>query len=221
MSPTQGRVGAGSTEPTGVKVVKYLGIGCLVAIVAAVLLAIGVVVYGVGVVNRGATLRNEAAVQEKANQAVFDDMWKQIAQIAELNDSYKEDFRKAWADILKAQNSGERGGQINVIINRMNPKFDSKLTGRVMTVVESKRTQFLNHQKKLLDIKLQHDNLRTRFPSGFILRTFGDASELDVKIVTSTRTQDTFESGKDDDISLRPGQKKEPEKKAEPQPAGK
>jgi hypothetical protein len=184
-------------------------IGCGVLFAGGAVLLIGAMMWYFGIVNREVTLRNQAKAQETANQAVFDNMWKSIAQIAQVNDEYKEDFRKSWKDILGAQSGDGRAATVNVVMNRINPKFDSSLSKKVMTVIEGSRKEFLNNQEKLIDIKREHDNLRETVPSKWIV---GSVAELKITIITSTRTSDTFESGKDDDISIR----KKPELKVEP-----
>ena len=180
-------------------------IGCGAVMFGGLVLFMACVCWYFGIVNSEARLRNKANAQAKANEAVFDNMWKTIAQVAEVNDSYKEDFRNAWKDILGAQGSAGRSAVVNVTMNRINPKFDSKLSKKVMTVIEANRKEFLNNQKQLVDIKREHDNLRTTAPSKWFV---GNVPELQITIVTSGRTNDTFESGRDDDISLRPSQKK-------------
>lgn len=187
-------------------------LGCAGLVVLGLVLVAGAIAWYFSIVNSEARLRNAAAAQETANTAVFDNMWKSIAQIAEVNDDYKDTFRTAWKDILGANSGQGRATAVNVVMNRINPKLDSSLSKKLMTVIEGSRKEFLNNQKKLIDIKREHDNLRTTMPSKLIV---GSVPELKITIVTSGRTQDTFESGKEDDISIRPGKKKEETPKAE------
>lgn len=180
-----------------------LGLGVLV--ILFVVLCLGGVGYCFHVFNSEATLRNKAGAQQKANEATFDNTWKTISQVAQVNDEYKEDFRKSWKEILEAQNGGQRASMMTATMTKINPKFDSSLSKKVMTVVEGSRKEFLNGQTKLIDIKREHDNLRTTLPAKWLV---GDKPELAIVVVTSGRTNDSFESGKDDDVSLRPTQKK-------------
>jgi hypothetical protein len=181
---------------------KYLlGFGIL-----GLVLGVGGFMWYFSIVNGEARLRNKAVAQQKANEAVFDNMWKTIAQVSNVADDHKEDFRTSWKEILTSQNSGERGGMINVVINKINPQLDSSLRKRVQTVVEASRKEFLNNQKQLIDIKREHDNMRTTAPSMWFV---GTVPELEITIVTSTRTGDVFDAGKDDNIDLRPGKKEE------------
>jgi hypothetical protein len=182
-------------------------IGFVVVVGLIILIGGGIFLYTISVGNSEVELRNRAAAEQKANEAIFDNVWKTIAQQANVKDDYKEDFRKSWTDIVSAQNSGARNGGLKVFINRFNPKLDSSIYKKLMNTIEGQRKEFLTAQKKLIDIKREHDNLRTRRPSKWVV---GDVPELEIKIITSQRTGDVFESGQDNDISLRPGQKDAP-----------
>jgi hypothetical protein len=51
----------------------------------------------------------------------------------------------------------------------------------------------------LRDIKLQHDNLRLKFPTKIFV---GGKPALDITLVTSTKTEDIFQQGKEDNINI-------------------
>lgn len=157
--------------------------------------------YGVSVVNNEISLRKQVEAQQKANEAVFDTVWKTISQQANVKDDYKEDFRKVWEDILKAQNSGD--SSFKVFINRVNPNFDSEIYKKLMNTIEAQRKDFLNNQKKLLDINREHEFTINKFPNKFILQMFGNAQPIEVKIVTSEKTEEAFKTQKEDNIKLR------------------
>jgi len=182
---------------------KGVLIGCGACLGLLVFTVLGVVVYIVSTSNKEVRLRNEAGAQQKANEAIFDNVWKTIAQQANVKDDYKDDFRKVWQDIVQGQASGSKGS-LNVFVNRFNPNFDSDIYKKLMNTIEGQRKEFLNNERKLIDIKREHDNLRQTMPSSLIC---GGRPEIEIKIVTSGRTQDVFESGKEDDINLRPQSK--------------
>jgi hypothetical protein len=179
-------------------------VGMLVSVVLLIVVVGGAALYGVSISNQEVRLRNKAVAQQKANEAVFDNMWKTIAQTCEVKDDYKDTFRESWTKIISAQNSGEAASAIKVTINRINPKLSAKIFTQTMTVIESSRKEFTNNQKQLVDIKREHDDIRQTWPGSMIC---GGRPELEITIVTSTRTGDAFKNGKDDDISLRPKQK--------------
>jgi len=69
------------------------------------------------------------------------------------------------------------------------------------TAVEVYRTKFSRTQQKLIDIKREDDNMHTKFPDKWIV---GTTKDLEINIVTSTKTEKTFATGKEDDINLFP-----------------
>lgn len=111
---------------------------------------------------------------------------------------------------MSAQSQTGRGGAVTVMLSKINPKFDSKIYFKVMSVVEAGRKEFLNNQKQLIDIKREHDNLRTKAPSRWFV---GNVPEMEIKIVTSGRTAEAFDTGVDDDVNLRPVPKDVPKNK--------
>jgi hypothetical protein len=70
-----------------------------------------------------------------------------------------------------------------------------------MKIIVSQRDGFKFRQKEILDYKREHDNLLTTFPNIMFASILG-RNKIDVVIVTSTRTEDAFRSGKDDDVNL-------------------
>lgn len=169
------------------------GFGCLLAV--GVMALIVSITYS----NKEIRLRNAAAAQEQANQAIFDTVWKTIAQQAEVTDQYKESFKDIWKNLLEAQASTGRQSTVLAFVNRVNPKFSPNLLKKLMTTIESGRKDFLNGQKALVDIKLQHDNIRQTFPGSWVC---GNRPALKITIVTSAKTSDIFESSKEDDVKL-------------------
>jgi hypothetical protein len=51
-------------------------------------------------------------------------------------------------------------------------------------------------------IVLEHDNIMSKFPSGFILSTFMGRTRLEYKPITSDRTDEVIQSGKDNDVKV-------------------
>jgi hypothetical protein len=56
-------------------------------------------------------------------------------------------------------------------------------------------------QRELLSLSAQHDTLLESFPSGPILGMLG-REKIEVKIITSTKAEETMKTGVDDDVDL-------------------
>ena len=76
-----------------------------------------------------------------------------------------------------------------------------------MNVITSSRDAFTMRQKEILDLKREHDNLLDTQPSGLLLASILGRQKIDVTIVISTRTDNAFKSGKDDDVDVFQKQK--------------
>jgi hypothetical protein len=148
--------------------------------------------------NREISLRNLASGQEDANKVIFDTMWKTIQQSAAITDEYKNSFKEIYLGIMDARYS-KGDGTLMKWITENNPNFDSSMFKTLMDTVKGKREEFAQIQIKLRDIKREHDNLRTMFPSSMFL---AGRPELKVQLVTSSNTVEAFNTGKEDSIEL-------------------
>lgn len=171
----------------------------LIGLIPVVLLA---VIYGfmsVHYKNTEIRLRNQVGAQQKSNAAVFDNTWKIISQQAQISSEYKEAFKEIYPALMEGRYGNARGGALLSFITEANPQFDTKLYEKLANSVEAQRTVFTREQQKLIDLKREHDDLLAVFPSNWFV---GDREPVEIRIVTSSRTEATFESGKDDDVDL-------------------
>lgn len=198
-----------SEEKSRFGIGMILGLGCggllLIALIFGV---IGVMMY-FSASNDEISLRNQIVAQQKVNEVSFDNTWKIIAQKCEIKDDYKESFRQIHTELMQGRHY-EAGGTFMKWIKEANPKFDVSLWKDLMNTVSGERKTFERNQNKLLDLQRQHNDLLTKAPSSWFV---GSRPRIDVKIVTSTKTEKTFESGKEDDIQLRPQKTESAEKK--------
>jgi hypothetical protein len=150
--------------------------------------------------NKFVALENLYKKQISEDQLIHDEMWKILQSQAGVTENYAESFNKIYKNINDARY--KTGGEMMKWIQEANPNFDSKLYDKVMTSIEVYRTKFTDVQTKLLSIHNEMENLLTLFPSSFFLSTIGGHVLPELKIVTSTKTEKAFETGKDDDIKL-------------------
>lgn len=198
---------------------KFL-IGCGVfTAVAGLFLLIGGGIFWSwykGTYNRDAEMRSFCVGQEKKNQAIYDNVWKTVAQEAEIVNVSSEDQQKFWEKVMAANSQTARASLMTSFVNKVNPKFNISLHKKLMNTVESARKEFTNNQIMLVDKKREHDQFRTSMPVDSMLgrAVFGTFPEIKITVVTSGKTEETFETGKEDDVSLF--KKKEEPKKEEP-----
>ncbi len=149
--------------------------------------------------NKYVTINNLYEAQVAQDQIVYDEVWKVIQQQAGVSEKYSDDFRRNYRDIMNARNYG---GEMMKWITEQNPTFDASMYAKLMNTIESQRSKFTTVQTKLISIHNELKNLLTLFPSRFFLVTIGGHILPELKIVTSTRTDNAFQTGKDDNVDL-------------------
>jgi len=142
-------------------------------------LVAGIAVWAIGVSNSEVRLRNLATAEQQVSKQVFDSMWKIIAEQAEVNDSTGDkqiEFQKALVE-------GRAGGTVAKFVQESSVKLDIRLAATLMRSIESQRIRFETSQKKLTDIKREHDNLIGTFPGSLIAEFRNTNSRLDAELV--------------------------------------
>lgn len=170
------------------KIVLALGIGGLLMV-----LVVGGMYVNYN--NQDVSLRNRAKAEEDLRRGVHDKMWKILKDKAGVTDQYAEKFGQIYKDLIEGRYSNG-GGEFAKFITESNPNFDNGLYKDLMVSIEAQRTEFFNSQKKLRDIKTQHDDLLGRMPSSWFV---SNKTPIEVVIITSTSTEKVFESGRDDE----------------------
>lgn len=177
--------------------------GILVGIVVLVLLVAGFLMTGVYLVNlsnREVTLRTTIEAKQRDNTSEFDNMWKKISQVAQVTDKQ----RQALIDIFKSYAEARHTGgdkQLFTWVRESVPNVDTSIFENLQNILTASRDGFTQRQKELLDLNREHQLLLHQFPSGMILSVLG-RKEIPITIITSTRTEQTFLSGKDDDVEV-------------------
>jgi hypothetical protein len=169
---------------------------------AAVGALVGLVVMGflmyMSYSNSEVRLRNAVKAQQEANTTSFDTCWKIIQGQAQVADKYKDSFKEIYVGLMEGRHY-EKGGNLMKFITEANPTFDIKLFEKVSNSIEGQRTAFMRDQQKLIDMKREHDNILTTMPGSFFV---GSRPPVEIKIVTSSKTEKTFQTGKEDEVDV-------------------
>jgi len=175
------------------------------AAILGVVVIFGLIIGGMWVSahNTEIKLRKTFEAKQVDNKSEYDNMWKKIAQVAEVTDEHKKALREIFEGYAGAR-GGVGDGGIMKWLQEAVPNVDLKTYENLQNIIVSARDRFTMRQKELLDIKREHDTLLASFPSSFFV---GGRDELKAQIVTSTRTERSFETGTDDDIGVFPEKK--------------
>lgn len=170
----------------------------LAAIGAVLGVAVMVFLMYMSYSNSEVRLRNAVKAQQEANTTSFDTCWKIIQGQAQVADKYKDSFKEIYIGLMEGRHY-EKGGELMKFITESNPNFDIRLFEKVSNSIEGQRTSFMRDQQKLIDLKREHDNVLTTMPGSFFV---GSRPQVEIKIVTSTKTEKTFQTGKEDEIDV-------------------
>src|SRR3989338_395317 len=171
--------------------------------IAVVLSLVAMLLVGGGMYwsysNSEVRLRNEAAAKQKKLTVVYDAVWKILQQKAGVSSQYAKDFKEFYPTLMEGRYGNERGGALMSWVSEHNPQFDISLYKDLMRSIEAERTKFAREQSRLIDIKREHDNVRLTIPSSIFV---GGRPEIQMQLVTSTKTDEVFATGKENDIDL-------------------
>lgn len=155
--------------------------------------------WGVSTSNDEVRLRNQIGGKQEANKVTYDAAWKIVQQKAEVAETAKDGFADVFVQMTQARYQNESDQLLMRWVQESNPSFDMSLFRDLSSAIEAQRMGFARDQKELIDLKREHDNLRLTFPSSLIA---GGRPEADITIVTSGKTEETFSTGREDDVSV-------------------
>lgn len=183
-----------------------LGLGVVTIVVAlvtrpraavAVVLLIAFVSYN----NQEARLRNLIVAKQKDNHSQLDNTIKVIAQSAQVTQAQTSALREII--IGNADARATKGGSLATLVHEAVPNLDASTETfrNLQNQIVAARNTWTENQRQLVDYKREHDNLFDVMPSSFFMSMMGK-EKIEIQIVTSTRTEESFNSGKDDDIKV-------------------
>lgn len=159
-------------------------------------------VWGIGQYNTASTLRNQYDAKVKANEAIFDNVIKKISQSAQVTDLQKNALKDIFTSYASARTTGgSQDGSLMKWVTESIPNVDTSIYRNLQNIVTGARDEWTANQVALIDIAREYNLMLVKFPSNLLLNALG-FQKLDPKIITSTRTENAFKTGKDDDTSL-------------------
>ena len=137
--------------------------------------------------------------QYTTNQSNYDNMWKKIQESAQVSDKQAEHIKEIYAETISGRyNDSEL---LFKAIQEDNPDLDSSVYTELQRTIESGRNEFDNNQKKITDLIREYNSYVRKH---VITSTIFNKKTMDSKdfIVTSERTNEAFNTGKDDKINI-------------------
>lgn len=179
-----------------------------VVLITAPLFILGVLFsagFAIGSYNGAASLRNTYEMKVESNSAEFDNMWKKLKQAAEIPEQKKNAFKDIFEGYAGARSTGG-DNQMMTWIKEAIPNADISVYDNLMNIIVGSRDTWTMKQTELVSVAEQYNKKLVVFPGNIILPIMG-FELIKPKVITSTRTQQTFETGQDDDVALFPSKK--------------
>lgn len=153
--------------------------------------------------NQEAKLRNMFDQKINSRTAFYDKMWKTIEQKSEIAVKNDESFSRNVDAIMQGRK--DAGDLFMKWVQESNPNANyeavASLYGDLSRAVEGQRDGFFMEEKSIQSVALEHSNLLTTFPGTF-WNLFLGRTTLEYSPITSDRTDEVMESGKDNDVKL-------------------
>lgn len=148
--------------------------------------------------NREVRLRNQIQAKQIDNQNIYDNMIKTIRQNSEITQAQVEMISQVFEKYANARTSPT--GTIAGALHETVPNMDRTSQGfiNLQNIVTASRAKVEINQTALLDLKREHDNTLTTFPSSLFC-SIANKQPIEITIVTSTKVQQIFKTGVDDE----------------------
>lgn len=174
--------------------------GTLIGLGVVVLLGVMFAFWAIGISNSEKKLYLTGKAAQQNCEVIFDNMWKTIKTEAGVTDQYKDGFKEIYVAMMNGRYANDANSGKETLmkwIQESNPTFDSGIYVKLMNTIEGTRNGFTMEQKKLIDIDRQHKAMRVTFPNSLII---GGRPDLDIKLVTSAKTEQAYKTGQENDI---------------------
>ena len=172
----------------------------IIAIIASIVSALMIIIIfsmNISIENNEIDLRETTVAQNKRCEAYFDKVWKILKQKAGVTEQYKATYEKVAVSIMEGR-KGE--GEMMRWIQERNPQFDTSLLKDLMKSISVERTGFFNEQSILIDMQREHKVYLQKAPNRWFLAD--NLKPVEIKVITSSKTEDVYRTGKEDDIDL-------------------
>jgi hypothetical protein len=177
------------------KLIAVLGIAGFLGLSAIVLGG-----TAIGTYNSAASLKNLYESKVAANKGELDNVKKKIGQSGQVTQMQMESLGKIYNEHAAARTPNTDRLLVNWV-KEVAPTVDQSTFKQLINVVTSSRDAWTMRQTELVDISRQYNDKLVTFPSNIFLGFMG-FQKIDPKVITSTSTEEAFETGRDDDAKV-------------------
>lgn len=146
------------------------------------------------VYDRDAELRATFTAELANREGQFDAFKNTLKDFGALKGSYENTIKDLYSTLVTGRPGQAANASLLNFVKEQNPNFSDKMYIDLMQRVEALRKDYANVQKRLADVKSQHDQLRTKFWSRMFL---SNNSELKYEVTSTAQTKETMRTGVD------------------------
>lgn len=176
------------------------GLGIVGAGILGILM---IIMWVIGILNAEAKLRVQIEAKQKDNTSEYDNMWKKIAQTAEVTQGQKDALLEIFKSHAEARTGTGNNGSIMKWIQESVPNVDTSTFNNLQNIIITSRDNWTQRQKELIDYHREHNYMFEDVVKGLILKSLG-RKKIEIQIIASSRTNTAFQTGVDDDVSVMP-----------------
>lgn len=155
--------------------------------------------------NNLASLEQSVIAQYDQNKNSYDSMYKSVFETAGVTTKYAKEFKETYDGMMTGRYGDEGSQALFQMITESNPTLDSSLYKTIQQTITSNRESFKADQKMLVDKKNIYVLTMRQFPTNVVASLLGypKVKLSDYGIVTSSRTEGAFQTGKDEPLEVK------------------
>lgn len=179
-----------------------IGIAGAVTIGVIALLIVSII-WAVGVRNSYTKLENGISASNENRQTTLSNISQKVKETIGIRGMSMEDIKATVNEQIKAR-SGDKSPIMNMV-REQNIAPSPELYTKIMNIIDSGRTEFLQAEKMLVDRKRNACDVTRNWPHGPILSFFGlpklhtgcDGDTDDFKVLMNDKSSESFKTGTD------------------------
>lgn len=154
--------------------------------------------WGVGTSNKEVRLRRAIEAKMSDNKSELSNMMQKISQTVQIGDRQAQKTLELITGYAEARGGVKEGGLVSALHEAI-PGQDLAAYEKLLPIVTAARDRWTMRQKELIDLKREHDTLRTIFPASMIV---GGRPEIAIVVVATGKATRAMETGIEDEETL-------------------
>jgi hypothetical protein len=138
----------------------------------------------------------EAKLTDNKNE--LSNMMQKISQTVQVSDRQAQKTLELVTGYAEARGGVKEGGLVSALHEAI-PNQDLKTYEQLIPIITAARDRWTMRQKELIDMKREHDTMRTIFPSSIVV---GGRPEIKIVVVATAKATRAMETGIEEEEPL-------------------